>query len=338
MNYNSLINWSKKEFADLPWRQNRNLYRTLVSEIMLQQTTVATVRNKYPSFLIRFPTLGDLACATEDEVCIEWKGLGYYRRARNLRLAAISIVEQCQGHFPESREELKKLPGIGDYTASALVSIGMDKPEIAIDANIERVLSRFYGLGDYKGPHLHKNLRTIFENGELFPSQISAREFNESLMDVGRVYCQAKRAECTHCPLSENCIARISGEPSAFPREKLSKTKTEKHTITLVRVICHRPNSKIAGIKRKSDEWLSGQVELPTYVLESSDSAFSRYPKWQGSVPLELMRIKSTITKYTFNNIVVEVGNCDGQAWPLDQKEVNFSSVTLKILRALGLV
>lgn len=337
MNYNELLAWSKREYQQLPWRKKRSLYGTLVSEIMLQQTTVATVRNKFDSFLKRFPTIESLARASEEEVCIEWKGLGYYRRARLLRQAAIAIVNECDGKFPETREELKKLSGIGDYTASALVAIGMDKPELAIDANIERVIARYYGLGEFKGPKLQKLVRQLFERNEVFPPDISPRDFNESLMDLGRVFCQARRADCQLCPISKDCIANLSGEALAFPREDHAKKKNEKHRATLIRVISIEDNN-IQATMRGQNEWLAGQVDLPTFVLDCSDEKFDRYPKWQGKVPKELMRLKSTITKYTFDNIVV-TAQLDGyEQWPLDIKAVNFSSVTLKILRSLKLV
>lgn len=337
MNYNDLIAWSKREYQQLPWRKNRSLYGTLVSEIMLQQTTVATVRNKFEAFLKRFPTIQSLALASEEEVCIEWKGLGYYRRARLLRQAAMAIVNECDGTFPKSREELKKLSGIGDYTASALVAIGMDRAELAIDANIERVIARYYGLGEFKGPKLQKAVRNLFEQNEVLPPEVSARDYNEALMDLGRVFCQARRAECQQCPIIDGCIANISGDALAFPREDLAKKKNEKHRATLIRVVSVQ-GDKIKATMRGQDEWLAGQVDLPTFVLECSDEKFNRYPRWQGKVPKELMRLKSTITKYTFENIVVEAPLENFEQWPIDANAVNFSSVTLKILRGLKLV
>ncbi len=337
MNIHELINWSGKEFRHLPWRRQRSLYGTLVSEIMLQQTTVATVTNKFESFLKRFPNLQTLAQASEEQVCMEWKGLGYYRRARLLRQAAIALMEECGGKFPTDKSELKKLAGIGEYTASALIAIGHDRPELAIDANIERVVARLFGLGEFKGGQLQRAVRELFTAGEILPPNISARALNEALMDLGRVYCQARRAECSLCPVNKNCVAASSGEPLAFPRENAKSALKEKHQAILVRVISTK-RKEIHGQKRDAHEWLAGQVELPTYVLECSDPSFDRYPRWHGKLPKELMRIKSTITKYRFENIVVEGRGENMDTWPLDAQAVNFSSVTLKILRNLGLV
>ncbi len=338
MDFQSLIAWSKREYSHLPWRRQRSIYGTLVSEVMLQQTTVATVMNKFLPFIKRFPTIESLAAASEDEVCIEWKGLGYYRRARNLRKAAIAISAMGSNQFPHEFDELKKLPGIGDYTASALISIGMNEAEIAVDANIERVLSRLFGLGDFKGIALQKEVRRLYFEDSLIHENISPREFNEALMDLGRVYCQARVADCLNCPMSENCIARISGEPKAFPRLKDEDRVKESFEIKLVRVIHFDKNGNLAGVLRKDGEWLSGQIDLPTFVLESTEKGFDRYPEWKGKLPKELMRIKSGITKYSFENIVVSSDLKGFDMYELDLKAVNFSSVTIKILRKLQMV
>ncbi len=338
MKFQKLIEWSKREYNHLPWRQDRSLYTTLVSEIMLQQTTVATVMKKFNPFLKKFPSIESLAKASEDEVCIEWKGLGYYRRARSLRAAAVSIVNDCGGEFPSEREELKKLSGIGDYTASALVAIGMNEPEIAVDANIERVLSRLFGIGEMKGLHLQRAVRNLYFEESLIHNEISPRELNEALMDLGRVYCQARQADCLNCPINTDCIARMSGDPTAFPQLDENSKEKEKHHITLIRVVDIDQNGRIAGIERSSDEWLSGQIDLPTFVLESSQSDFNRYPKWSGPVPNELMKLKSSITKYTFQNIIISNKTTDFAFYDLNEKAVNFSSVALKILRKLSMV
>lgn len=338
MDFQPLISWSKREFSHLPWRKNRSLYGTLVSEIMLQQTTVATVMNKFSSFLEKFPNIESLARASEDEVCIEWKGLGYYRRARNLRKAALSISSLGSNQFPKTFIELKQLPGIGDYTASALITIGMDQPEVAVDANIERVLSRLFGLGEFKGPALQKEIRKFYFEESLIHEGISPRDFNEALMDLGRVYCQARVADCLHCPMSENCIARISGEPKAFPRLKNEDKVKESFDVKLIRVVHLDKEGNLAGILRKEGEWLAGQIDLPTFTLESSDERFNRYPAWKGKIPKEMMRIKSGITKYSFENIVITSDLEGFERYPLDLEAVNFSSVTIKILRKLQMV
>src|SRR5690606_3005583 len=226
----------------------------------------------------------------------------------------------------------------GDYTASALVAIGMNKPELAIDANIERVIARYYGLGDIKGPKLHKAVRALFEAGELLPEHVSPRDFNEALMDIGRVFCQARKAECTFCPISDGCFARLSQEPLAFPNVESLAKKSEKIQATLIRVISLDSKGRIHGIRRKSHEWLAGQIDLPTFVYACDEDGFDRYPLWQKNLPSITFKLKSTITKYNFENLVV-YSKLDGlETFELNPKAVNFSSVTLKILRELSLV
>ena len=210
--------------------EKRSLYNTLVSEIMLQQTTVGTVLNHFDRFIEEYPNIESLSKISEEEVCIAWKGLGYYRRARNLRKAAVSIMEDFQGEIPLDFETLKKIPGIGEYTASALISIGGDQRALAIDANLERVLSRFYGISVEKGPKLQKELKKLFDQGQIFQNieKFSWRELNESLMDLGRVYCQANRTHCSLCPLSEDCAVAYK-DPLAYPIKTKKNEKKRKY-------------------------------------------------------------------------------------------------------------
>ena len=254
-----LINWSKKNYSDLPWRRKRSLYNTLVSEIMLQQTTVGTVINHFDKFINKYPTIEALSKTSEEEICIAWKGLGYYRRARNLRKAAIGIVEDFQGKIPLDFEKLKTIPGIGEYTASALLAIGANKKALAIDANLERVLSRLYRISVEKGPKLQKELKTLFEQGKLFKgrSNLNWRNLNESLMDLGRVYCQANKVDCLACPLSKDC-AVANENPLIYPSKLKKGKKRESIDLELLRVLVKKDNLFLA-YKKSENEWLSGQ-------------------------------------------------------------------------------
>src|SRR5690606_19105274 len=144
--WSHLLTWSAREFGHLPWRKERTLYRTLVSEIMLQQTTVSTVLQHYERFLKRFPDLTTLAAASEEEMLIAWDGLGYYRRAKNLKRIAEMLVADWDGQFRERADDLLMIKGIGPYTSNALLAIGMVRPALAVDAILERVLARINGL------------------------------------------------------------------------------------------------------------------------------------------------------------------------------------------------
>ena len=344
-----LIKWSKKNYSNLPWRIKRSLYNTLVSEIMLQQTTVGTVVNHFDRFIDKYPDIESLSKISEEEVCIAWKGLGYYRRARNLRKAAISIVEDFQGEIPLDYEKLKTIPGIGEYTASALMSIGADKRGLAVDANLERVLSRVYGISVEKGPKLQKELKRLFDEGKLFNDigNLSWRELNESLMDLGRIYCQANKVHCSSCPLSKNC-AVVNDDPLIYPKKVKKDQKKENIELHLLRVIVKKGNSVL--VYKKSDkEWLSGQKEFPTYILKTKDTKLSQYPLWESQFNLSLgplKKFKTSITKYKITNYILEIPE---KKWKkdfsfgerrlffarLNGKEENFSTSSTKALLIL---
>ncbi len=304
--FDQLIEWSRKQYSHLPWREKRTLYGTLVSEIMLQQTTVGTVLNKFDSFMSRFPSIDSLARATEEEVLSEWKGLGYYRRARNLKKASESIIEKFQGEIPLNKTELMQINGIGEYTASALISIGANKPAIAVDANLERVLSRFYGYEDPKGPKLQRRIQAEFSAHKIISDieKIGPRKLNEAFMDLGRVICKSSQAFCQQCPIADNCQALKKDLVEKIPNTAdVKKIKFEE--LSLLRIICKK-KEKIAVTKRKNGLWLEGQLELPTFILNCTDSQLQQYP-WLENYPeyFLLPSFKSTITKYKITNYVL---------------------------------
>jgi A/G-specific adenine glycosylase len=305
MNLKGLIQWSEKEFPDLPWRQNRSLYRTLVSEIMLQQTTVGTVKNHFERFLKRFPDLDSLAKATEEELLIAWKGLGYYRRAKNLKKIAQALASDHEGDFPHDLNALMEISGIGPYTASALVGIGMDKRALAVDANLERVIARLFNLQTEKGPKLQKEIQKLFHEKKIFQQKFSFRKLNEALMDLGRTYCQARKASCELCPLKKDCKSFSTGEPLKLPRILESKSKKEEHEIHLLRIYVIK-HGKLLVYKKIEGEWLSGQYEVPTFVLKSTDKKLSQYPNLTYTKKLEIT-FKTGITKYKIENKILEL-------------------------------
>lgn len=344
-----LIRWSTKGYSQLPWRVNRSLYHTLVSEIMLQQTTVQTVLNHFDLFINKYPSVQKLAQSTEEEICIAWKGLGYYRRARNLRKAAIDICEIYNGVIPLDFDKLVKISGIGVYTANALIAIGANQRALALDANLERVLSRYFWVEDEKGPKLQKKLYQLFEEGELFSKRrkINFRNLNEALMDLGRIYCQANKTDCRLCPISKNCQAFKMKSPLKLPMVSDKKSNKDKHELELLRVVVKSRN-KLITTQRKKGEWLEGQLECPTFIIKSTDKKLKQYPYLKGQkISIEgLKSIKSTITKYKIQNYILELSKADFESLfgiskfkrsTLDLETTNFSSTTLKILKKLDL-
>ncbi len=340
--YKKLISWSKSQHSHLPWRENRSLYLTLVSEIMLQQTTVQTVVNHIDKFLEKYPTLKSLAESSEEEVCIAWKGLGYYRRARNLLNAAKEIQERFDGVIPIDVETLKKIKGIGDYTANAIVGIGAGKKALAVDANLERVIARLFAIEVVKGPKLQKEIYKKFYEGKILKelTNKNSRELNEAFMDLGRVVCQSRRADCLLCPMKNNCQSYEKGIVNRVP--KVEEKKEEKHELDLLRVVVRKKES-VLGYVKSDKEWLHGQIEIPTFVLKSSDKLLSQYPISPMKVDLKKCSyFKSSITKYKITNYILELSHGDFvKAIGRDKKysfyqenfdDINFSTASIKVL------
>lgn len=305
MNLDKLLEWSQKEFKHLPWRSERTLYRTLVSEIMLQQTTVSTVLNHFERFLKEFPTLGDLARASEEELLIAWKGLGYYRRAKNLKKIAEFLCENFNSQIPCDYETLTSIPGIGPYTANALIAIGNNKKALAIDANLERVISRLFGLKETKGVKLQAKITNEFQSGNIFSSVKNFRALNEALMDLGRTNCQARKATCELCLLRSECVAFNEKAVLSYPVDTKMKKASVEHELKLLRLVIAQDN-KILVYQKNEKEWLSGQYELPTFIVETTDEKLKQYPKIEYDTT-DLPSVKTSITKYKITNFALKL-------------------------------
>jgi A/G-specific adenine glycosylase len=211
----ALLTWFDSHARDLPWRQNADPYRIWVSEIMLQQTRVTAVLDYYARFLTRFPSVTALAQAQEPDVLAAWSGLGYYRRARMMHQAAKVVVHEHQGIFPRTAEELRKLPGIGEYTSSAIASIAFGEPVAVVDGNVERVLLRVFPEDGALAPQA-KWFRNRAAN--LLDTQRPG-DFNQSMMELGATICLPQRPLCLHCPVQSFCKTR--GEHQAPPPKKM---------------------------------------------------------------------------------------------------------------------
>lgn len=216
----------------LPWQQDITPYRVWVSEIMLQQTQVATVIPYYQRFMARFPDVFSLAKAEQDEVLHLWTGLGYYARGRNLHACAQRVVEQYRGQFPQDLEALASLPGIGRSTAAAIASISMGMRAAIMDGNVKRVLTRFFAIEGWPGQtSVNKELWQLAES--LTPEH-SFREYTQVMMDLGATLCTRSKPACGICPLQPHCAGYASGTPTQYPHSKPKKEKPEKRTIMLL--------------------------------------------------------------------------------------------------------
>jgi A/G-specific adenine glycosylase len=219
----TLLAWYGANKRDLPWRNTSNPYLIWLSEIILQQTRIQQGWAYWERFVERFPTVHQLAEATEDEVLRLWQGLGYYSRARNLHTAAKQIV--AMGHFPNTMEEIKSLKGVGDYTAAAIGSMAFHLPVAVVDGNVYRVLSRYYAIdtpiNSTEGKKLFQELAQ-----SLLPTN-QAADFNQAMMDFGAIQCMPSSPKCTTCPLMEGCEAFRTARVATFPvKLKTLKVKT----------------------------------------------------------------------------------------------------------------
>lgn len=275
-----LTEWYHGHRRDLPWRHTRDPYAIWLSEVILQQTRIAQGQVYWERFMCHFPTVADLAEATEDEVLKLWQGLGYYSRARNLHAAARQIV--ALGHFPDTIKTISQLKGVGDYTASAIAAFAFDRPAVAIDGNAYRVFARLLGIATpintTEGKHEFRiagerlfGLTTedkshqTTEDKDLTPqpqvSRVSWREANSALMDLGATMCTPLSPRCSDCPLADDCVACHKGLTAQLPvKQKTVKTKTRHMAFVWMR--CH---GEVALRRRgKGDIW-QGLWEPPLY-------------------------------------------------------------------------
>ncbi|MDO4986080.1 MAG: A/G-specific adenine glycosylase, partial [Prevotella sp.] len=228
-----LLEWYKEYGRDLPWRQTHDPYAIWLSEIILQQTQVKQGWDYWTRFMHRWPTVEALASATEDEVLREWQGLGYYSRARNLHFAAKQIV--AMRHFPDTLEDIKKLKGVGDYTAAAIASFAFGIPAAVVDGNVYRVLARHFGIDTPINTTEGKKVFAALAQ-ELLPA--SAATYNQAIMDFGAIQCTPASPNCMFCPLVESCVAFRSGTVAELP-EKLKTLKVTERHLSYIYIKCN---------------------------------------------------------------------------------------------------
>ena len=253
-----LLAWYGEHKRSLPWRDEVTPYRVWVSEIMLQQTRVEAARDYYLRWMARFPTVTELAAASEEEVLKQWEGLGYYSRARNLHKAAKLVVEKFNGELPSEADDLRSLPGIGAYTVGAILSIAFDKKEPAVDGNVLRVVSRltaeaFDTSKDEVRAAIARDLRPLMPEGK-------CSDFTQSLFELGALICLPNATpRCEVCPLKDKCEAHRLGKETELP-VKVIKAEKRREALT---VFVLESNGKYAVKKRPAKGLLAGLWELP---------------------------------------------------------------------------
>jgi A/G-specific adenine glycosylase len=253
-----LLSWYEDHRRDLPWRHTCDPYAIWVAEIMLQQTRVETVLLYYMRFLARFPTVDALAAAPLDDVLKAWEGLGYYARARNLHTSAIWVVQELNGHLPQSPDALLHLPGIGRYTASAIASIAFNEDAVALDGNLRRVLCRIFGIDDDPGRpntqrHLEKLAKAMLPPG-------NAGDFNQALMDLGATICTPTSPHCLLCPLMSVCQSQQEGIQNELP---IRATRAIRPHRDVTAGVIWDGNGRFLITQRPLDSMLGGLWEFP---------------------------------------------------------------------------
>ena len=270
----SLLQWWDRSHADLPWRHNKDPYAIWVSEIMLQQTQIATVIPYFERWMARFPTVQALADASLDDVLKLWEGLGYYSRARNLHAAAQMVVAEWNGRLPQTAAELMKLKGIGRYTAGAIASIAFNEPAPVLDGNVIRILSRLTDLP-------HDVTQTGTKNAlwqlsaKLVPDQRPG-DFNQALMELGQQLCLPAKPMCLLCPLSSHCLARQRGtqleRPVRPPRQRTPHYDVVAGIIWQNKKEVGSPTGKFLIAQRPLDGLLGGLWEFPGGKQETNET------------------------------------------------------------------
>jgi A/G-specific adenine glycosylase len=260
-----LLTWYDRHHRHLPWRVSpadgkvgevADPYRVWLSEVMLQQTTVAAVKSYFDAFTARWPSVADLAAADEAEVMKAWAGLGYYSRARNLHACARAVVADHGGRFPESEEGLRALPGVGPYTAAAIAAIAFDRPATVVDGNVERVVARLFAV-EAEMPAAKPELRRI---AATLTPEVRPGDFAQGMMDLGATICTPKKPACTLCPWTEGCAARRLGSPEAFPRRA---AKAVRPTRTGTAHVAVRADGAVLLRRRPPKGLLGGMSEPP---------------------------------------------------------------------------
>jgi len=294
----ALLPWYRATARDLPWRRTADPYAVWISEAMLQQTRVETVLDYYPRFLSRLPDAVALAEASEEEVLALWSGLGYYRRARSLHAAARVIVEEHGGSFPRERSAALALPGVGRYTAGAVLSIGYGLPEPVVDGNVERVFARLFLLEERAGSAALG--RAVWARAEELVPAEGAGEWNQALMELGALVCTPRAAHCRDCPLRSRCGAHRAGRVGELPRPRQRPAAVAVE----LELAFAEDRGRLLLERRPEGGRLAGLWQLPTIELEGPEGKRAGlFPDaWPDGVELTvgetLARLTHSITRH----------------------------------------
>jgi len=263
----ALLEWYAAHARDLPWRGHPDPYAVWVSEVMLQQTQVDTVKPYFARWMARFPTVEALAQADEQDVLALWEGLGYYRRARALHRAAQEVVARYRGRLPDDPQTLQTLPGIGKYTAHAIASLAFGRDVPVLDGNVKRVLARAFAVETPVDTAAGE--RALWALAEAHLPRGKAADYNQALMDLGATVCTPRAPRCAACPLEDLCRARQSGNPEAFPKKR--RRQRQPH-YTVVAAVIHRGDDRVLIAQRPAEGLLGNLWEFPGGKVEQGET------------------------------------------------------------------
>lgn len=286
-----LLAWYRQNARDLPWRRTRDPYHIWISEIMLQQTTVATVRGYFERFLDRFPSIEDLASAPEEAVLHLWQGLGYYRRARHLHRAAQIIVRDFGGRFPTDPDEIRGLPGLGRYTANAIACFALNHRLPIIEANTRRLWTRLTAAtGNPAKPPLETYLWQLAQ--DVLPKREFA-DFNQGAMDLGSMICTPKSPECDKCPLAAFCIAHQTGTETQFPQLAPRRAFVDVEHVTVL--LWDKEKNQLLVTQRPDDGPWAGLWEFPRVEKRDEEDHLSAAIRAVKSFTLQEFQTRSAV-------------------------------------------
>jgi len=303
--------WYDIHKRDLPWRSEgrRDPYKVWVSEIMLQQTRVEAVKSYYANWMEHFPDIPSLAAAEEDDVVRQWQGLGYYSRVRNLHTAVREVMENYGGKVPDTREEIRKLKGIGEYTAGAILSMAYGKRETAVDGNVLRVFARMYKIEEnILSPKVKKEITALVAARQ---DALRPGDFNEALMDLGATVCIPGQPRCEVCPLVAVCLAKKAGKESEIPL-RLTKKEVPVEPVTVF--VVYKENFYLLH-RRPAKGLLAGMWEFPNCVGEGENGKASLKEMLAG-VGVKIKKVSRPLEqiKHVFSHKIWKMTVCEAIA------------------------
>jgi A/G-specific adenine glycosylase len=343
-----ILVWYSRHRRDLPWRKTRDPYHIWVSEIMLQQTQVDTVIPYYRRFISRFPTLDSLADASMDEVLKVWENLGYYSRARNLHAAAKDIVTRWRGRLPETLDELRLLPGIGPYTAAAILSFAYNRRIATLDGNVRRVICRLFCIRE--PVHLPSTLSRISDIASTLVPERASSSFNQGLMDLGASVCTPRRPSCPVCPVKKGCLALRAGIQDTLPSSRKRKALPNKDVTA---GILTDIQGRLLLLQRPMKGLLGGLWKFPGGEKEPGESlerSLKRSVREELGIRVKVGKpVTSVKHTYTHFRITLHAFECEGTGsgllarlglnwkWlaPSELKRVALSKADRKIIAAM---